>query len=185
MQSLRPAAFFDRDGVINEDTGYLHDSAGFRLLAGIAEAIRDCNAAGLLVFVVTNQSGVARGYFDETAVSRLNRYMVDRLATLGARIDDVRYCPHHPDGAVPAFTKACFCRKPRPGMLLDLIAAWGIDPARSFMIGDKPSDIDAAEGAGVRGYLLEDGDVLSLTSRALHDVADGTPPAAHRQAGSS
>ncbi len=169
--SGRPAAFFDRDGVINQDSGYVHDPADFVLVEGIAAAIRRCNDAGYLVFVVTNQSGIARGYFPEDAVVRLHAHMVDRLAAAGARIDAVRHCPHHPDAAVAAYRRACDCRKPEPGMILDLLAQWRADPTRSFLVGDKQTDVDAAAGAGIAGYLFDGGDVGALVRRALDDQA--------------
>lgn len=167
MESPRGAAFFDRDGVINEDRGYVHRPSDFVLLPGVADAIEACNRAGLFVFVVTNQSGVARGFYDAGAVEDLHRHMTRSLAILGARIDDVRYCPHLPHGDVAEFAIACGCRKPAPGMICDLLRAWSVEPARSFLVGDKPSDIAAAEAAGVAGYLLHDGDVSGLVDRIL------------------
>ena len=143
----RPAAFFDRDGVLNVDYGYVHDPARLELIEGAVEAVRACNAAGYLVLVATNQSGVARGLFDEAAVEHFHQALRARFADGGARIDDFRYCPHHPTiGTVVD----CDCRKPRPGMLFELARAWSVDRSRSFMIGDKPSDMAAAEAAGVR-----------------------------------
>lgn len=169
MPMPRPAAFFDRDGVINTDVGYLHRPADFVLVAGAAEAVRLCNDAGWLVFVVTNQSGIARGFYDEDAVRALHRHMVDCLARHGARIDDIRYCPHLPEGSVAAYARACSCRKPGSGMLIDLIGRWPVDVARSFMIGDKPSDLAAAAGAGVRGFAFDGTDLAALVRRVLND----------------
>ena len=165
--SPRAAAFFDRDGVLNEDRGYLHDAKRFVLMPGAVEAVRLCNEAGYLVFVVTNQSGVARGYYDEAAVGALHRYMVAVFADAGARIDDIRYCPHHPNGTVPRYAKICACRKPAAGMLLDLMTTWLVDRARSFLIGDKPSDLAAAAAARIEGYLYTEGDLSHLVRRVL------------------
>lgn len=167
MDSPRGAAFFDRDGVINEDRGYVYRPADFVLLPGAAAAIRACNQAGLFVFIVTNQSGIARGYYDTAALAALHDHMTQALAALDARIDDIRYCPHLPDATVAAYAGPCDCRKPAPGMIRDLMAAWPVDQARSFLIGDKPSDIAAAEAAGIAGHLLADGDVAGLVDRIL------------------
>jgi len=175
MDILRGAAFFDRDGVINEDHGYVHRASDFVLMPGAADAIRACNRAGLFVFVVTNQSGVARGYYDVEAVEELHRHMVRILATQDARIDDIRYCPHLPDGDVLAFAIECGCRKPAPGMIHDLLNAWPVDPARSFLIGDKSSDVAAARAAGIAGHRLHDHDPHGLVVRILDAHGVGRP----------
>lgn len=176
MGGPRGAAFFDRDGVINEDRGYVHRAAEFVLLPGAADAIRACNRAGLFVFVVTNQSGVARGFYDVAAVEELHRHMIRSLGALDARIDDIRFCPHLPEGQVAGFAQPCECRKPAPGMLHDLIQHWPVDTTRSFMIGDKPTDIEAAARAGVAGYLLRDRDVVALVDHALAERGAILPP---------
>lgn len=158
--ALRPAAFFDRDGVINVDHGYVGTPDRLELIPGAAAALRACREAGLLVFVVTNQSGIARGYFDETALAVLHDHLRALLAQEGAGIDDIRYCPHHPDEvALPAYRRACDWRKPGPGMILDLARAWHVDLPHSFMVGDKPSDMEAAAAAGVPGHLFAGGDL--------------------------
>lgn len=169
----RPAVFFDRDGVLNVDTGYAHRPEELRWIEGAMEAVRLCNAAGWFVFVVTNQSGVARGYFTENAVRAFHARMQDDLRRLGARVDAFAYCPHHPEGVVPELAVDCACRKPRPGMILDLLARWPVDAARSLLIGDSPRDLEAAEAAGVRGELFRGGDLAAFARRVL-DV----PPAA-------
>lgn len=152
-RSLRraPAVFFDRDGVLNHDDGYTHRIDAFRWMEGARVAIRRCNDEGKFVFVVTNQAGVARGFYDEGAVKQLHQWMNDDLRNIGAHIDDFRFCPHHPDGAVSKYSRACDCRKPQPGMILSLLDSWPVDEVRSIMVGDKPSDIMAAEAAGIRG----------------------------------
>lgn len=165
--SARPAAFFDRDGVLNVDHGYVHDPDRLQLVTGAAAAIASCRAAGFLVFVVTNQSGVARGLFDEDAVKIFNAELQGRLAAFGAIIDDVRYCPHHPNAAVAAYRQACACRKPMPGMILDLARSWKVDLPRSFLIGDKDSDVAAAQAAGVAGFLFSGGDLAVLVQDIL------------------
>lgn len=167
MSAPRPAAFLDRDGVLNHDHGYVHRIDDWQWMPGAMQAIRRLNDAGVLVFVVTNQSGIARGYYDEAAMQRLHAWVQSELAGIGAHIDDVRHCPHLPDGSVAAYRSDCTCRKPRPGMFLDLLRRWPVDPAASFAIGDKPRDIEAAQAAGVRGFLYEGGDLDALVAGIL------------------
>ena len=162
----RPALFLDRDGVINHDDGYVGSKDRFRWMPGAKAAIRLANDAGYFVFVVTNQSGVARGYYKTDDVVNLFDWMQGELRQDGAYIDDWRHCPYHPEGVVEGLSTAHPWRKPEPGMLLDLMKSWDIDVARSLMIGDQKSDIAAAEAAGVRGYQF-DGPDLYLFTRAL------------------
>jgi D-glycero-D-manno-heptose 1,7-bisphosphate phosphatase len=157
MTERKPAAFFDRDGVINIDHGYVGDPSRFELVEGAARAIALCRQAGYLIFVVTNQAGVARGFFDEDAVEALHRHMKALLAGEGAAIDDVRYCPHHPDAKLARYRKVCSWRKPGAGMILDIARHWPVDLARSFLVGDKASDMEAAAAAGMPGFLYERG----------------------------
>lgn len=162
----RPAAFLDRDGVLIEDVGYPHREDHLRLIPGAARAVKRLNDAGYLVIVVTNQSGVARGYFTEEWMHAFNAVIVDRLAEAGARIDAVYACPFHAEGVIPEYTHPDHPdRKPNPGMLLRAIADHGIDPARSLMIGDQPSDLEAARRAGVTGHLFPGGDLDAFVSR--------------------
>ncbi|MBF0561645.1 MAG: D-glycero-beta-D-manno-heptose 1,7-bisphosphate 7-phosphatase [Alphaproteobacteria bacterium] len=157
---LRPAAFLDRDGVLNHDYGYVHRPEDFHWKDGAISAIKALNDAGFLVFVVSNQAGVARGYYDEEQVRLLHRWMSNVLALHGAHIDRYYFCPHHPDGVLPDYAIDCGCRKPQPGMIEQAFREWSIDRRSSLLIGDKPWDIAAAETAGIRGYLWE-GDDLS------------------------
>ena len=154
------AIFFDRDGTLNVDVDYLHEPEKFIWVEGAIDAIRWANEHGYLVIVVTNQSGVARGYYDETAVHRLHEWMNAELRKNGAHIDAFYYCPHHPEAAVPAYAEKCDCRKPAPGMILRAIAEHNIEPAASFLFGDAASDVVAAENAGVKGVRYTGGSLL-------------------------
>jgi D,D-heptose 1,7-bisphosphate phosphatase len=164
----RPAVFLDRDGVLNVDHGYVHAPEQVEWVPGAKEAVKLWNDAGYYVFVVTNQAGVAKGFYEEEAVGALHRWMSDELASTGASIDDWRYCPFHPEGSVAAYRAAHDWRKPSPGMILDLIAHWPIEREQSLLIGDKASDIQAAKAAGVAGHLFEGGDLMDFVrARAL------------------
>lgn len=158
----RPAVFFDRDGVLNHDSGYTYKIEDFRWMDGAAQAIRMLNDLGWYVFVVTNQAGVARGYYGEAEVQKLHAWMNEDLYRIGAHIDDFRYCPHHVEGTVEEYTRACTCRKPEPGMILDLIDCWPMDIQRSVLIGDKESDMEAAKAAGVKGVKYTDGNISKV-----------------------
>jgi D,D-heptose 1,7-bisphosphate phosphatase len=155
----RPALFLDRDGVLNIDRGWVGTRDRFEWMPGAIEAVRRATTEGWHVFVVTNQSGVARGTYDEAAVQSLMRWMVEELRAAGGTIDDWRYCPFHPDAAVAQYRRHSDWRKPAPGMLLDLIRAWEPDAAQAVMIGDSESDMRAAGAAGVRGVRFPGDDV--------------------------
>jgi D-glycero-D-manno-heptose 1,7-bisphosphate phosphatase len=163
----KPAAFLDRDGVINLDDAYVGTRDRLRWMPGIATAIKALNDAGYYVFVFTNQSGVARGFFSEDDVHTLHNWMRDELARDGARIDDFRYCPHHPDGTIPAYTRECHWRKPQPGMIFDLMKHWPVETERSFVIGDKQRDLDAGVAAGIEGYLFSGNDISGFVKDIL------------------
>ena len=158
--SLRPALFLDRDGVLNVDHGYVHRWEDFDWIAGAREAVRRFNEAGWLVIVITNQSGIGRGYYTEDEMHALHRHMQAALADRGAHIDAFYYCPQHPDAANAAYRHPDPPdRKPNPGMLLRALAEWPVDRDRSIMVGDKPADLEAALRAGVRGLLFAGGDL--------------------------
>jgi D-glycero-D-manno-heptose 1,7-bisphosphate phosphatase len=156
----RGAVIFDRDGVLNVDVAYAHRPDQIQWVEGAMAAVRAVNAAGLFAFVATNQSGIARGLYRETDVVALHDWMNVELARFGARIDAFVYSPYHPDGVVEAYRRESPCRKPGPGMLLDLLARFPVDPARTLMIGDRSTDIEAAHAAGVEGLLFAGGSVF-------------------------
>jgi len=150
----RPAAFLDRDGVINVDFGYVSRVEDLVFTPTAIAGIRALNEAGFLVLVVSNQSGIARGLFTTHDVDRFHQHMQQALAAAGARIDAFYYCPFHRDGVIPEFAMDHEDRKPSPGMLLRAMREWPVDRAGSFMIGDKMSDIEVAERAGIPGILV-------------------------------
>ncbi len=166
--ALRPAAFLDRDGVLNIDTDYVWRAEEIVWVRGAQAAVRRLNQAGYLVFVVTNQSGIGRGRYTEADVAVLHDWMQGELAKAGAAIDAFLVCPHHPNAALARYREVCDCRKPAPGLIRRAIAGWPVDPARSFLIGDKDRDLEAAARAGLPGYAFrEDQDLDALVADLL------------------
>jgi D-glycero-D-manno-heptose 1,7-bisphosphate phosphatase len=158
----RKALFLDRDGVLNIDHGYVGSRDRFEWVDGALDAIRHATQAGWHVFIVTNQSGVARGLYTEDSVRDLLDWIAGQARAAGGTIDDVRFCPFHPDGTVDAYRQLHPWRKPLPGMLLDLIRAWELDPNRAVMIGDQQTDMRAAAAAGMSGHLFGGGNLLAF-----------------------
>lgn len=163
----KPAAFLDRDGTLNHDQGYTYRIEDFRWTDGAKSAIRQLNDAGYLVFIVTNQAGIARGYYDAAAVDTLHHWMQRELGAVGAHIDDIRYCPHHPEGTVPELSIVCDCRKPGTAMLKSLISHWNPDLSHSFMLGDSDKDVEAGTGVGITGRKIRPNSILNEVEELL------------------
>ena len=169
--SGRAAAFLDRDGVLNLDRGYVHRIKDLEWVEGAQKAVRRLNAAGYLVVVVTNQSGIGRGYYDEAALEAVHAHLAAEFEAAGARIDAFYACPFHPEAIEDRYRHPDHPdRKPNPGLILRAIADWDIDPALSFMIGDKPSDMEAAKRAGVPGHPFSGGDLDAVVRGILTTV---------------
>ena len=163
----RPALFLDRDGVLNHDHGYVGFREHFDWVDGALETIKRATSLGWHVFVVTNQSGIARGMYTEDDARGLLAWVADQARLHGGTIDDARYCPYHPEGTVPAYRRASDWRKPGPGMILNLISAWQLSPARCIMVGDQSSDEQAAMAAGVAGHVFPGGNLLDFVAPLL------------------
>ncbi len=159
------AVFFDRDGVLNRDVGYLHRAEELEWIPGAKELVAALYRKNSSLFVVTNQSGVARGYFTEDDVRRLHDFMNEELAKSGGKITEFFYCPHLKGAAKAAYDKDCDCRKPKPGMILDAVKKYALAPKDCILIGDSPRDIEAAEAAGVRGYLFDEDNLYEFARK--------------------
>ena len=149
----RGAVFLDRDGVLVEDVHFLKEPGQIQLLPGVPGALRSLQDL-FCIIVVTNQSGIARGLFTEDNLLAIHTDLVNRLSAQGALVDDIYYCPHLPEASIAKYRVDCGCRKPRPGMLLRAGSDWGIDLTRSFLVGDRPRDVEAARAAGVSGIIV-------------------------------
>ncbi len=155
--SGRAAVFLDRDGTLIEEAGYINRIDALRLFPWSLEAVRLLNRGGLCVIVVTNQAGVARGYFDEAFVRRAHEHLASAIRAAGGEVDGFYHCPHHPDAVVAEYRKRCDCRKPAPGMFLDAARTHGLDLAASYSIGDRWHDVQAAQRAGATAVMVRTG----------------------------
>ena len=170
MEEYHKAIFFDRDGTLNVDTGYLYKPQDFIWIEEAPAAIRWTNEHGYLAIVITNQSGIARGYYGETDVRHLHKWMNRELKKYHAHIDAFYYCPHLPEGVVPQYAKRCNCRKPASGLLERACADFSINRNKSLFIGDTQKDLDCAENAGIYGVQYTDGSLLTLLQKSIVGV---------------
>ena len=153
----RPAVFIDRDGTISEEVGYVNHPSRFELYPYSSEAVRLLNENGWLAIVVTNQAGVARGYFSEDVVKQVHRELNRKMGESSARLDAIYYCAHHPTVGEPPYRLDCDCRKPKAGLIEQAARDFGIDLGSSWMVGDRYSDIELARNAGVRSAFVLSG----------------------------
>lgn len=167
---IRPLALFDRDGVLNRDTGYPHRPEQIEWTDGALAALALVHTKGYRTVVVTNQSGVARGLYGEQDVEALHNWMAGEIARAGGRVDAFYYCPFHPDAPIARYRADHADRKPRPGMLLKALARFPTDRDASFMIGDRPSDLEAAAAAGLAGHLFAGGALDRFVGEILSNI---------------
>ena len=167
----KPAVFIDRDGTINEQMGYINHISRFMLLPGTAEAIRLLNDHGYLVIIVSNQSGVARGYFPMDLVNEVHDHMRVLLEKDNARVDGIFFCPHYPKGKLPEYSNACECRKPKTGLIKMACGDFDIDMANSYVIGDRCTDMELARNADLKGILVKTGYGLGDLEYVFPDLA--------------
>jgi D-glycero-D-manno-heptose 1,7-bisphosphate phosphatase len=157
IATKRPAVFLDRDGTLIEDVGYLDRLDRVTFFPWTVDTIRALNRAGLAMVVVTNQSGIARGMFPEAFVEETHRYLTAHLEAGGARVDAYYYCPHHPRGTVDPYSRRCDCRKPGRGLVDRAARDLGLDPERSFVVGDTWLDVQLGRAVGARAILVRTG----------------------------
>ncbi|MFT3828047.1 MAG: HAD family hydrolase [Chitinophagaceae bacterium] len=169
-EPVSAAVFLDRDGTLIEEVGYLDRAERIALYPYAADAIRALNRAGIRVVMVTNQSGIARGFFTEAVVDECHRHIASLLARAGAHLDAYYYCPHHPDGRVPEYAVRCECRKPGTALVERAVRELGVDPARSFAVGDRWVDIGLARAMGGRGVLVRTGYGASEEHKTPRDL---------------
>jgi D-glycero-D-manno-heptose 1,7-bisphosphate phosphatase len=167
----RPAVFIDRDGTINEQMGYINHVSRFHLLPGVADAIRMLNKNNFLAIILTNQSGVARGYFPIELLHEVHSLMIETLRRDGANIDAVFFCPHYPGGKVPEYSCECDCRKPRTGLIDRARDSFDIDMSRSYMVGDHTADLELAHRCDLEGIMVRSGYGMGEISYALQQMS--------------
>lgn len=171
----RIGVFFDRDDTIIKDMIYLDNPADIEILPGASEAIHILNEKAIPAIIITNQSGIARGFFDEETLHEIHLELMSRLASMGAAVDAVYYCPHHPEGTVDKYRMECSCRKPEPGLLLQAAEDFCLDLASCYMVGDKPIDVETIHRVGGKGILLEKGphgDTKNIPDFIARDLAE-------------
>ncbi|MEQ8557351.1 MAG: HAD family hydrolase [Henriciella sp.] len=173
MTIRHPALFLDRDGVLNVDRGYVSRVEDFEWIEGAIDCVKNFKARGWYVFVVTNQSGIARGLYTEEDMQTLHAHMTEELAAHGTAIDRFYHAPWHEEGEVARYRKASIDRKPGPGMLLQAMAEFPVNREQSFLIGDKPTDMEAARAAGVGSFLFTGGNIATFAEWALASFEDG------------
>ncbi len=164
---MKRAVFFDRDGVLNKDVGYAHQPEEIEWVEGVGEIIGELTQKGYLVFVVTNQSGVARGMYTEEDVRNLHAWMNDEFAKQGGHVEEFFYCPHLVKAAVPEYDVDCVCRKPRPGMIIQALSKYQVAREDAILIGDGERDVAAAKRAGIEGYLYTGGNLQDFVRQIL------------------
>jgi D-glycero-D-manno-heptose 1,7-bisphosphate phosphatase len=169
----RGAVFFDRDGTLNEDVDFLGRPDQLRIILGAVDAVRAVNRSGMAACIISNQSGVARGMFTEADLLPVHERLRREFSAGGAKFDRIDYCPHHPTAGIPPYRIECECRKPKPGMLLRAADALGLDLSRSYVIGDKLTDLQAGISAGASAILVLTG--YGITSMEECRTAGVTP----------
>ena len=161
------AIFLDRDGVINKEVNYLHKIKDFEFTEGCIEALKTLQSHGYLLFIITNQAGIGRGYYTEDDFHQLNNWMLTELTKHDVTITEVRFCPHHPEQGIGKYKLNCECRKPKTGLITPLIEKYNIDTSKSILIGDKMSDIEAGYAAKISTLILV---------RSGHELPCNIPP---------
>lgn len=167
LSMANKAVFFDRDGTLNVDVHYLHRSEDFKWIPEAKEAIKYVNDHGYLAILVTNQSGVARGYYPESDIRLVYDWMNEQLAAIGAHLDALYYCPHHPTGTVPEYTRVCTCRKPSPQLINDACVKYHIDKQQSYFVGDTDTDMKCAANAGIKAVRYQGGSLLQAIKSSI------------------
>ncbi len=170
---MKPAVFFDRDDTLVRDTGYMYKIEEFSWMNGAEAALRLLHEAGVPAFIITNQGGIARGFFTVDQMHGFHDHLCAQAIEAGGMITDIAFCPHHPLALTKQMAGPCSCRKPAPGLILQLAEKWQLTLDASIVIGDRPSDIEAGERAGCTAYQLDEtNDIYMLTKKALRQIAE-------------